>query len=89
MIATATDGRHWDALIAMVRPIFQAAQLTQPTRRGAPQVYTDWQVAAMVLIAVLARRKSTSAQSRYLSDRRDQVAGLLGLGRWPSRTTYF
>ena len=89
MIASATDGGHLEALGRMAVPVLQAAQTPQPPRRGAKRWYTDWQIAAMGLIGVLARRQTKSAQYRYLRQRRRDVVLLLGLVRWPSRSTYF
>ena len=89
MIASATDGAHLQALIRMALPLVRAAQAAEPARRGAPKSYQDWQVAAMALMAVWARRQTKSAQYRFLTQRREQVIDWLGLVRWPSRSTYF
>jgi hypothetical protein len=46
-------------------------------------------MAALIMIAVLAKKKTKSAQYRYLREHRKEIAGWLGDQRFPSRTTYF
>jgi hypothetical protein len=89
MIATATDGRHFEALMRMALPILKDADPPEAPRPGAPIYYAAWQMAAMVLIATLARRKGKGQQYIYLSQRRPWVCALLGLERWPARSTYY
>ena len=89
MIATAMEGGHLHALVRMILPVVQAAEPPNQRRRGAPVSYTQWQMAAMVLVGILSRRKSKSAQYRYLTERCADLMALLKLVQWPSRSTYF
>jgi hypothetical protein len=74
----------------MAIPICRAAQQACPrTGPGAPPTFADWQMAVLIIIAILARRKSKSAQYRYLWDRRSWLIDLLGLPSFPGRSTYF
>jgi hypothetical protein len=59
------------------------------TGPGAPLTYADWQIAVLIMVAVLAQRKSKSAQYRYLSQRRVWLKSRLSLRDFPSRSTYF
>jgi hypothetical protein len=46
-------------------------------------------MATLIMIAILKRRKSKSAQYRFLSAHRAELATWLGNDRFPARTTYF
>ena len=90
MSVRAKEGTCLAALARMAVSITQAAEKQCPRRGpGRPPVYKDWQIDAMILIGVLARRKSKSAQYRFLADRRREVASWVGLERFPSRGTFF
>jgi hypothetical protein len=74
----------------MAIPICQAAQRACPrTGPGAPPTFAEWQIAVLILVAILARRKSKSAQYRYLWERRSWLIDRLGLPSFPGRSTYF
>jgi hypothetical protein len=92
----ATDGTcpRGDALaelLAMAIPLCQEAQRRRPPRTGPgrPPVYQDWQVAALIVVAVLKKRKSKSAQYRFLSEHQAALLPPLGLRRLMSRSDYF
>lgn len=90
MSRSAMEGTRLARLVRMAIPLCKAAE--RACRRsgpGAPPTYTDWQIAILILVAVLARRKSKSAQYRYLFERRKALANWLGLREFPGRTTYF
>jgi hypothetical protein len=90
MPASATEGTILAKLIALAGPLCRAAQRALPRRgRGAPPEYPDWKIAVLITVAVTARRKSKSAQYRFLNERRVWLVDLLGLRRFPSRSTYF
>ena len=46
-------------------------------------------MAVLIMIAVLKRKKSKSAQYRYLSEHRSEIAEWVGTDVFPSRSTYF
>lgn len=90
MPGCATEGTRLAKLVRMAIPICQAAERACPrTGPGAPPTFADWQMAVLILVAILARRKSKSAQYRYLVERRRWLMDLLGLPWFPGRSTYF
>jgi hypothetical protein len=83
----ATPLRH---LIRLAIPICRLAEPLMPPRRpGRPVDFPEWAIAVMILVAVAKRLTSKSAQFRYLRAHADALAGRLGLGRFPARSTYF
>jgi len=74
----------------MATPLLRAAQRQCP-RQGPGRLpdYEDWQVALLILIAVLNRRKSKSAQYRFLHERRAALTPWLHPKDFPARSTYF
>ncbi|MCP4248826.1 MAG: transposase, partial [bacterium] len=90
MPGCATEGTRLAKLVRMAIPICRAAQRACPrTGPGAPPTFADWQIAVLILIAILARRKSKSAQYRYLWERRSWLIDRLDLPSFPGRSTYF
>ena len=65
MRARALTGTCLERLVRMASPLLRAAQRQCP-RDGPGRLpdYEDWQVALLILVAVLHRRKSKSAQYR-------------------------
>ena len=90
MAARAKEGTCLAAWFAMAVPVCRAAERQCPrSGPGRPPIYPDWQMAMLIMIAVLARRKAKSAQYRYLTHRQTQLRAALGLPRWPARATFF
>lgn len=90
MSASATEGTILTDLIALAKPPCRAAELALPRRgRGASPTYPDWKVAVLIFVAVAARRKSKSAQYRYLTERKKWLEEILDLDGFPARSTYF
>lgn len=90
MPASAMEGTIPADLVALANPLCQAAERTLPRRgAGAPPDYSEWKMAVLIMVAVAARRKSKSAQYRYLEERRDWLIDLLDLPGFPVRSTYF
>jgi len=86
----ATDGTLVSQLMTLAVPILQAAERRSPrTGPGAKPDVPDWLMAGLIMVAVLHKKKSKSAQFRFLGGHRDQVARWLGATRFPSRATYF
>jgi hypothetical protein len=86
----ATDGTCLRDLIRMAVPLCRAAQGdTARTGPGRKPEFADWQLAVLIMIAVLHQRKSKSAQYRFLEGRAEALCGLLDLPRFPQRSTYF
>jgi hypothetical protein len=66
MTARALSGACLERLVRMAGPLLRAAQRQCPrTGPGRTHDYLDWQIAALILIAILHRRKSKSAQYRF------------------------
>jgi hypothetical protein len=86
----AKEGTILAQLVAVAIPALRAAEREVPRRGpGAPLAYPDWKMAGLIMVAVLVRRKSKSAQYRYLEEHRDAVMRWLALRRFPARSTYF
>ncbi len=86
----AKDGRHLADLVQMAIPLCKAAQ-AKVIRRGPgrPPVYEEWQIALLIFVAILQRRKSKSSQWNFLSQHQPLLMELLQLTRFPTRSTYF
>jgi len=58
MPARATDGTCLAKLVKMAVPICQAVQRQcPPTGPGRPPDFQDWQMAVLIMVAILKRRK--------------------------------
>lgn len=86
----AKAGTSLATLVRMALPVFRAAerQPSQPKRGAKPKV-PDWLMAILIMIAILQKKKTKSAQHRYLHEQRAQIADWLGDARFPSRSSYF
>ena len=86
----AKDGRHLADLVLMAIPLCKAAQ-AKVIRRGPgrPPVYEEWQIAMLIFVAILQRRKSKSSQWNFLSQHQPLLMEVLQLTRFPTRSTYF
>ena len=90
MSARARDGTGLTKLVKMAIPICRAAQRQCPrTGPGRNPDFDDWKIAVMILAAILAKRKSKSAQYRFLWTHRHKWRRCLNLPRFPVRSTYF
>src|SRR6266566_1532767 len=86
----AKDGRHLADLVQMAIPLCKAAQEKCSHRGpGRPPDYEEWQIAVLIFVAVVNRRKSKSSQWRFLSQNQPALLELLKLPRLPTRSTYF
>jgi hypothetical protein len=90
MPGSAREGTILAQLVGLSVPLVKAADKELPrTGPGAPPSYPEWQIAVLIMIAVAARRKSKSAQYRYLYERRKWLMPLLKMKQFPARSTYF
>ena len=90
MPARALSGTCLERLVRLASPLLRAAQRQGPRAGpGSPPDYQDWQMAVLILVAVLHRRKSKSAQYRFLRERRATLQRWLHLEDFPARSTYF
>jgi hypothetical protein len=86
----ATDGTLVSELLSLAVPTLQEAERRTPrTGPGAKPEIPDWLLAGLIMIGVLHKKKTKSAQFRFLCERRRDIAVWLGCRRFPSRATYF
>jgi hypothetical protein len=86
----AKAGRCLESLVRMAIPTLQAAERECPrTGRGDKPTIPEWLMAALIMIAVLQKKKTKSAQYRFLCERQPDLARWLGVRLFPSRATYF
>jgi len=90
MASRAKEGTCLATLVKMALPIFREAERQCPrTGPGRKPQIPEWLIAVLIMIAVLKRRKSKSAQYRYLNEHRAEIAEWVGSRDFPSRSTYF
>jgi hypothetical protein len=86
----ATVGACLASLVKMAVPLCQQAERECPrTGPGRKPDIADWVLAVLIMIAVLKRKKSKSAQYRFLDEHRRELKQLLGVKQFPARSTYF
>jgi hypothetical protein len=86
----ATVGTCLASLVKMAVPLCQQAERECPrTGPGRKPDIADWVLAVLIMVAVLKRKKSKSAQYRFLDEHRRELAELLGMSQFPARSTYF
>ncbi len=86
----AKAGTLASELVRLAVPTLQEAERRSPrTGPGAKPDVPDWVMAALIMTAVLHKKKTKSAQFRFLRERRADLADWLGCPRFPSRATYF
>lgn len=86
----AKDGRHLADLVQLAIPLCKAAQATCSRRGpGRPPDYEEWQIAVLIFVVILHRRKSKSSQWRFLFKHQSELLPALNLQRLPTRSTYF
>jgi hypothetical protein len=76
----------------MTVPIVQEAERQRPrTGPGAKPELPDWLMGALIMVAVLKRKKSKSSQFRCLSEPQQRwvIAEAAGCAMFPSRSTFF
>ena len=90
MSARVRDDTGLTELVNMAIPICRAAQRQCPrTGPGRKPHFDDWEMAVLILAAILAKRKTKSAQYRFLWSHRHKLMRSLRLSRFPVRSTYF
>ena len=90
MPARAMDGTCLAKLVKLAIPVCRAAQCPSPRAGpGRPPDYDDWKIAVMIMAATMKRRKSKSAQYRFLHEHRRKFKRWLGLKHFFARSTYF
>lgn len=86
----ATVGTCLASLVKMAVPLCQQAERKCPrTGPGRKPDIADWVLAVLIMVAVLKRKKSKSAQYRFLDEHRRELKQLLDTEKFPARSTYF
>jgi len=86
----ATVGTCLASLVKMAVPLCQQAERECPrTGPGRKPDIPDWVLAVLIMVAIVKRKKSKSAQYRFLDEHRRELQVLLGTHRFPARSTYF
>jgi hypothetical protein len=77
-------------LVQFAKPHLQEAERIDPrTGRGDKPDIPDWLIAGMIMVAILRKKKTKSAQFRFLTEHRADLAEWFGNKWFPSRATYF
>jgi hypothetical protein len=77
-------------LVEMAVPLLRRAERECPrTGRGRRPTIPDWVLGALIMVAVLKRRKSKSAQYAFLRQHQAELLDWLGVEKFPARSTYF
>lgn len=86
----AKEGTCLATLVRMAIPFCRAAEQQCPrTGAGRPPDFPDWVMAVLIMTAILKKKKSKSAQYRFLSEHRAELRTWLGFKGFPARSTYF
>jgi hypothetical protein len=88
----ATTGTCLQALVKMAVPLLREAEHQCPrTGPGAKPDIPDWFIGLLIMIAILKRKKSKSAQFHFVTDEpnRRLIAEGAGWDDFPSRSTFF
>src|SRR5262245_61684350 len=86
----AREGTCVRALVQMSVPVLKAAERQCPrTGPGARPDIPDWVMAGLIMIVLIKKKKTKSAQFRFLCEHRREIADWLGSDAFPSRATYF
>lgn len=86
----ADDATLAPQLVRMAIPLLQEAEgLSTRTGRGDKPHIPEWVMAALIMIALLHKKKSKTAQYRFLCERRAQIRQWLDCPDFPARSTYF
>lgn len=86
----AKDGDGLEALVRAAVPLCREAGRLCPRRGpGRKPTVPDWVIAVLIMAATAKRRKSKSAQYRFLREHRLRLCGWMETDAFPGRTQYF
>jgi hypothetical protein len=86
----AKDGDGLESLVRAAVPLCREAERRCPRRGpGRKPTVPDWVVAVLIMAATAKRRKSKSAQYRFLREHRRRLSGWMECDDFPGRTQYF
>jgi len=85
-------GASLEALVALAVPLLQQAERQCPrTGPGKKPDVPDWMVGALIMIAVMHRKKAKAAQFRFITDpaNRARLSAALGCDQFLSRSGWY
>jgi hypothetical protein len=86
----AKEGAALEAMVREGRTVCRQAERERPRRgRGRRPVIPDWVLALMIMVAVMRRKKTKSAQYTFWTRRRRQFRRWMLGHRLPARSTFF
>ena len=86
----AKAGTCLASLVKLAVPLCQQAERECPRRGpGRKPEIPDWVLAVLIMVAILKRKKTKSAQYCYLKAHRRELSAWLGTDKFPARSTYF
>jgi hypothetical protein len=86
----ATDGAPLEELVSRCIPLCQRAEKLSPRRGpGRKPTIPDWVLAVMIMVAVMLRKKTKSAQFVWWTQHRADFERWLPGQKLPSRSTFF
>lgn len=90
MRTRAMEGTCLATLVRMAKPLCQAAETQCPRQGpGRPPQYADWILAVLIMVAIVNKKKSKTAQYRFLFEHRRMLQWALAVRGFPARSTYF
>lgn len=88
----AKVGTSLEALVKLAVPVLKETERQCPRRGpGAKPIIPDWFIGVLIMVAVLKRKKTKSAQFRFVTDSANQrqIQDITGEKQFPSRSTFF
>jgi hypothetical protein len=86
----AKAGTCLASLVKLAVPLCQQAERECPRQGpGRKPEIPDWVLAALIMVAILKRKKTKSAQYCFLKAHRRELLAWLGADKFPARSTYF
>jgi len=90
MSKRAKDGTLLDKLVAMSIPVYQAAEREHPRQGpGRKPVIPEWVIAVMIMVGIMLKKKTKSAQYLWWCEHRADFARWLTDQPFPGRSTFF
>jgi hypothetical protein len=78
------------SLVKLAVPLCQQAERECPRQGpGRKPEIPDWVLAVLIMVAILKRKKTKSAQHCFLKAHRRELLAWLGTDKFPARSTYF
>lgn len=86
----AKEGDGLETLVRRAVPLCREAERLDPRRGpGRKPTVPDWVLAVLIMTATAKRRKTKSAQYRFLREHRVRLCRWMDCERFPGRTQYF